>query len=111
MIRARTRKAGTYKEFRNRLVGEDQEREKRIEIEKIKSKIAQIIYENRLKLNLTQDNLADELGVEQQVISRLEKGNQNITLESLINLLYALEIKFDVKVTKRKKREDIFHLV
>ncbi|GAA3731490.1 hypothetical protein GCM10022378_19720 [Salinicoccus jeotgali] len=47
---------------------------------------AQLI-ELRLSLGLTQKEFADRVGVQQSVISRLENGNQNITIDRLQSIL------------------------
>lgn len=45
------------------------------------------LIELRLSLGLTQKEFADRVGVQQSVISRLENGSQNITIDRLQSIL------------------------
>ena len=54
---------------------------------------------------MTQADLAKKLGVTQQVVSRIESAENNLTLSTLIKLLavYGLVLKIDVR--KRSNRQ------
>ena len=56
-------------------------------------KIGKMIKETRVRIGLSQNELALKLGMKQPDISKIEKGKQNITLETLSFLCKALEIK------------------
>ncbi len=45
--------------------------------------IVEILKANRKKLNLTQKELADRIGISQQIISRIEKGRDDMRLLTL----------------------------
>lgn len=49
----------------------------------------------RLEKNLTQEQLAEEAGISQVQIARMEAGQLNTTISSLYNLSKALEVSFD----------------
>lgn len=53
----------------------------------------------RKTVNLTQTELARKMNVKREFISRIESGNQNITLETLIRIASAVgkEFKFSFK--------------
>ncbi|MFA4992770.1 MAG: helix-turn-helix transcriptional regulator [Candidatus Omnitrophota bacterium] len=51
------------------------------------------IRENRLKLNMSQKELARSSGVRQPDISKIEEGKQNITLETLIKICKIIGLK------------------
>lgn len=53
------------------------------------------IKETRVKLKLTQAELADKLGLDYQYISRLERGQISPTLFWLYDLCIALEISIE----------------
>ncbi len=64
----------------------------------------------REKKGLTQKQLADKLGVKQQVVARVENGS-NITLETLIKFLDVLGIVLKVEAVQRKRHEQILQFV
>ena len=59
---------------------------KHYEIETILQEIALKIAKLRKTSGLSQQDLAEKLGTKQQVISRIEAGNQNISIEMLLKL-------------------------
>jgi ribosome-binding protein aMBF1 (putative translation factor) len=54
--------------------------------------IANGIFKRRRALGLTQQELADKLGVSQVMISRWESGEPNYTIETLVKLSIALGV-------------------
>jgi len=56
-------------------------------------KFGKIVREMRLKRNWTQDYLAAELGVDAAFISRIERGMKNPSLETVLRLASALNVK------------------
>ena len=61
-----------------------------------KAEIAKKIIDYRIKHNLTQVQLADELGVSQQYISRIEEG-QFSTLEMVEHILSCIGYRLKLK--------------
>ncbi len=59
--------------------------------------LARAIKTTRLKKNLTQNELADRLGVIQQHISRIESGQENVTFHTLQRLAQAFNTRLIVK--------------
>ena len=57
------------------------------------------IYERRKALKLTQEQLAERLGVSTQMISNLELGKKAIRPENLIKLCSVLNISADFVLT------------
>lgn len=53
------------------------------------------IKENRARLNLTQEQLADKVGVRRETIVFLEKGKYNPSLRLAHNIAMALGSKID----------------
>ena len=62
-----------------------------------KAEIAEKIIDYRIKHNLTQAELADELGVSQQYISRIEEGHFS-TLEMVEHVLSYIGYRLKLKV-------------
>ncbi|MDR2524060.1 MAG: UDP-N-acetylglucosamine 1-carboxyvinyltransferase [Candidatus Nomurabacteria bacterium] len=54
--------------------------------ENYKARIGKMIQSQRQARNLTQQQLAEQLGTSQSAINRIEKGNQNISLEMLARI-------------------------
>ncbi len=56
-------------------------------------------------MGLTQAELAKKMRVSQQLISKIESGDDNISLETLIKFVYILGMTLTIGVGKRKKEE------
>ena len=56
------------------------------------------IIRNRKRLNLSQKDLAERIGKRQNAISRIESGEHNIRLSTLIEIAEALETKVLIKL-------------
>jgi transcriptional regulator with XRE-family HTH domain len=48
---------------------------------------------HRLAAGLTQEDIADRMGVDRSFVSGLERGERNLTLKSLSSLAQALGVK------------------
>lgn len=58
----------------------------------LQADIAAVITEKRVELKLSQKDLADKLNVSQSMISKIEKGDCNYQLKTLVNIALALNI-------------------
>ena len=65
--------------------------------------LAQKLRKARKELGLTQKELGESIGVTRQVITRIETGTQNVTLQTLQTLVLALNCEFLIEL-KQKKR-------
>lgn len=61
----------------------------------ILKEIGNRISSKRRQLDMTQEFLADKMGVSVQMISNLERGNKAIRIDNLINLCELLEVSTD----------------
>ena len=68
------------------------------EAEGLRLQLAHELYEARRKRHISQKKLANKLKMPQQQISRIEMGNQNITLDTLSRITSALNVRADVKL-------------
>jgi DNA-binding XRE family transcriptional regulator len=59
-------------------------------------KISTAIFKYRLNHNLSQKKLAEKLGVTQAMVSKLESGDYNYTIEQLWKISSKLGLQFDV---------------
>ena len=103
-----------YKGFKKYL-GEELEKDRELktlyQIERVKLKFAHLLADAREGIHLTQKQLADKIGVKQQLISRIESGSENLTLETLTKILASLHIALSIEAHKRKKREDVVEML
>ena len=61
--------------------------------------LVQKIIQKRLKLGLTQAELARRIGTKQTAISRLERGTYNPTIKFLIKVAEGLDAKIKISVS------------
>ncbi len=61
----------------------------------ILEKFGERIREERLKQNLSQEELASRAGVHRTYIGMIERAEKNITLENIEKIANALEISLD----------------
>ena len=107
----KTASGKSYREFRNKLTRGDKEREVQIQHESIRLDLAQVLYDYREEKGVTQKQLAHQMGVKQQVISRIESGSSNMTMETLMRFLEVLGIVLKVEAVKRKRAEKVLQFI
>lgn len=74
----------------------------RQQINEFCSDVGEQIREIREEAGLTQDELAKRMSISQQIISRVENGRENISLETLERIAHALnrEVIIDLSINK-----------
>jgi DNA-binding XRE family transcriptional regulator len=75
------------------------------DIETAKLKLAHKLADIREKADLTQAQLAKKMGVSQQLVSRIESGSNNLTLETLVRFLDLFGFCIKIQFAKRKHQE------
>jgi transcriptional regulator with XRE-family HTH domain len=80
----------------------DDSTEEEIELFDILYDISTKIYDYRINNNLTQQQLAKRLGIRQAMVSKLESGEYNPTIEFLWNIALKLGVNFDININPRK---------
>ena len=63
------------------------------QINNIKQTLAQVIYDRRTYLNVTQESLANNIGIDRKTINRIENGHFSPNLDTLVRIFTALDIK------------------
>ncbi len=100
-----------FKKFRNDLekeIQKDKNFEILFKIESAKLAVAEKLVELREKMGWTQAGLAKRMGVSQQLISRIESGAENISLETLVKFFDILGVVATIEIaTSAKKNRDI----
>ncbi|MPN48883.1 hypothetical protein SDC9_196495 [bioreactor metagenome] len=64
------------------------------------------IREERLNIGLTQEKLAEEVGLSPAYIGQVERGERNLTLEKLIDVVNRLGVTLDYILSDSVKGED-----
>lgn len=103
-----------YKSFTKYLrkeLSQDRELNALFQFEKMKLKMAHVFADIRESMNMTQKDLAKQMGVSQQVVSRIESGSVNITLETLVKILTSLKTVFVITPANIKKQQDVLEFV
>jgi transcriptional regulator with XRE-family HTH domain len=64
-------------------------------IDNLSTRYAKLFRKQRLALGLSQEELAERIGVSQSRISRVERGEHNLQLTTIEEFAKALEIALD----------------
>jgi transcriptional regulator with XRE-family HTH domain len=93
----------SYKSYKKELL-KDPEVKKEYDALQKSYDIAKMIYSIRTEANLTQEQLAKQIGTKQANISRAEKGSSNITISTLAKITEAVgyELLITVKPIAKK---------
>ena len=67
--------------------------------EKLMYEVAETLQEERLKHHFTQKKLAQKSGLKQQEISRLEKGDSNATIKTLLKIAQGMGKKLVIRIS------------
>lgn len=78
--------------------------EKKIDIDKI---LGEVFKEYRVKNKLTQEKIAEKLGISVKYISRIENGTGGVKVETLVNYMNILGISPNVIFEKLIDNEDL----
>ncbi len=68
------------------------------------SQVSSAITKERLRLNMTQSEFAEHIGVKQSQISRWERGGYNFTIEKIAAI--AVQLDLDVNITFKASTEE-----
>lgn len=82
-------------EMIDRLGGE--EAKEKNELYDIYYRISTALFDYRLKYDLSQKKLAEKLGVSQPMVTKLESGDYNYTVEQLWKIATKLGFKFSIE--------------
>lgn len=78
--------------------------EKKIDIDKI---LGEIFKQYRVKNKLTQEKIAEKLGISVKYISRIENGTGGVKVETLVNYMNLLSISPNVLFSRLITNEDL----
>lgn len=67
---------------------------------RVKREVMEKFVKLRKSLGITQEELSKRIGIARPNITRMENGNYNPTLDTLIRLAAGLDMKIDIQFTK-----------
>ena len=102
-MESKSRKRLTWREHEAKLLQKGRITEDGLMIAEMKMKFSKLIYDYRIKNNLTQKQLAEKINVRQQYIAKIEDGEENLSLETIGTLLIALKLVMHVEFQKKRK--------
>lgn len=74
------------------------------------ARLGKAIKARRLELGKTQEEFSADVGINQSNISRLERGEQSLTLETLLRIVDALDTSLTALFAAVDNRQDINRL-
>ena len=77
----------------------------------VKLDLSILMYDLRKAKKMSQKKLAQAIGVSQPYIAKIEDGEENLTLETIVKLLAALNICLKLKPEKRNGRGSVLHIL
>ena len=79
---------------------------------RVKLELSELVYDLRQAEKMSQRDLAEAMGVSQPYIAKIEDGEENLTLETIVKLLVALNTCLTLKPARRRKHDDsVFHVL
>ncbi len=100
-MRAKQRRGVPLKEWLDEEL-KDPEFKRHYDESSVKWHVAMQIVEARQKANMTQGELARQIGDRQQNVSRIESGEQNVTVATLNKIAKAVGGQLVVKIIEQK---------
>jgi len=73
-------------------------------IDVVNRRVLEVVFKKTKSGSITKAELARRLGVDRSTVSRLLRGNQNLTARSIGEILGALECSFDLVVTDHEEQ-------
>lgn len=77
---------------------------------KVKLELSELICDLRKSKKMSQKELAHAIGVSQPYIAKIEDGEENLTLETIVKLLSALKTCLYLRPEKLARRDSVFHI-
>ena len=84
---------------------------KGLELAGAKLMLSELIYDLRHAKKMSQKELAKAIGVSQPYIAKIEDGEENLTIETIVKLLSALNIRLSIRPEKKSKADSVFQIL
>ncbi len=85
-----------YNDFFNKLIQNDEELKKQVELLELKYILIETLIDYRKENRISQKKFAESIGVKQQAISRFEKGEIDPRLSFVSKVLVGMKKRLDV---------------
>jgi transcriptional regulator with XRE-family HTH domain len=82
-----------------------------MELAQAKLMLSELIFDLRLSKKMSQKELARVMGVSQPYIAKIEDGEENLTIETIVKLFSALGMRLEIRPGKRVKSETILNIL
>ena len=102
--------AREWKELKKELLKEAHVTEESLTLAKATLGLSELIYDLRTAEKMSQKELAHAIRVSQAYIAKVEGGEENLTLETIVKLLTALKTCLSLKPEKRGRCDSVFHI-
>ncbi|GEM_PF-1984207 len=76
-----------------------------------KLELSELLYDLRRSKKMSQKDLGRAIGVSQPYIAKIEDGEENLTLETIVKLLTALGVRLRLQPEKRGKRDGVLRIL
>lgn len=94
----------TLSDFKDQVLGKKgTQRRDQYELELKAEIISELIKTKRKELHLTQTELGEKVGVKKGQISKLENQATNVTIDTIIKVFKALNVKLKIKVESEEE--------
>jgi predicted transcriptional regulator len=78
---------------------------------KAKLQLSELIHDLRKSKQMSQKELGEAIGVSQPYIAKIEDGEENLTIETVVKLLSALNTCLQLRPEKHTHCQNVFHLL
>jgi transcriptional regulator with XRE-family HTH domain len=84
---------------------------KGLELAGAKLMLSELIYDLRHAKKMSQKELAKAIGVSQPYIAKIEDGEENLTIETIVKLLSALNTRLSIRPEKKHKTDTVLQIL
>ena len=82
-----------------------------LELAGAKLMLSELMHDLRRSKKMSQKHLASAMGVSQPYIAKIEDGEENLTIETIVKLLSALKVRLTIKPEKRQNSDTVLRVL
>ena len=110
MAQGDTMKTVSLEDFKKDLLRKGDITKEGLALAGVKLMLAELLYNLRKRRKISQKKLAAAIGVSQPFIARVEGGETNLTIETIVKILSALRMSLHIRPQKRRRNEELMHI-
>ena len=84
---------------------------KELELAQAKLMLSELIHDLRRSKKMSQKELAHAIGASQPYIAKIEDGEENLTIETIVKLLSVFKVRLGIRAEKKEGSETVFHIL